>query len=109
MIKVTRRIVRETQLELWPEPGGYRVICRMGDSIGDDDTAIDGVRRPGCHFVMHGLKDDDSDGEMETAVFRAFGEDDLRALAGLCLKAAEELKREEARRRKRLSPPIVGG
>lgn len=99
MIRTER--LTETVFEMKTEDGGYKTRVTTGGRIGDDDTAADGVFRPGCHLRVEGLDDETTASQCnEVAAFRALGEDELRELAKMLLMAANELRRIENKRRK---------
>ena len=75
------------------------IVMTIGGGVVDDDVAADGVYRPGCTFVLGGI-DADAGSDEEIRVFRAFGEDELRAMAKAMLLVAGRMRRIESARRR---------
>src|SRR5690606_13242229 len=94
---INKQTMTETVFTFHTGPASYKTRIIIGGRVGDDSRAADGTLRPGAHFRMDGLADDAD--HMETTVFRAFNEDELRELARLCLMAAGQLRRIENKRR----------
>lgn len=76
----------------------YDLTIVIDPSITPDSVRKDGRYRPGAHFRIGGLNDEEN--AEECVVFRAFGESELRWIGKACQAAATALRmaeRNEAR------------
>ena len=76
-------------------------LDKSGDTVIDDSESPDGTLRPGAHFILGGLDEDDRPGKTEATIFRHLNEDELRWIARTCDEAAKRMRRIENGRRKR--------
>lgn len=98
---IHRETLHEIVYTMQLAPGGYKTTVTIGGRVVDDDTAEDGVLRPGAAMVIEGIENSDTTDTKNTAIFIAYGEDELREFAQLCMRAANHLRRIESARRKR--------
>ncbi len=70
----------------------YDLTIIIDPAITPDDVRKNGRYRPGAHFRIGGLDDEDCG---ERVVFRAFGESELRWIGKACQAAATALRMAE--------------